>query len=100
MATAHKIARTVSHMLKYRVPYHDSAAAEYNKRFRERALKYLQKKAAKLGYTLSPASQSHRQPELFLSTRLFGQDSPSDYLTQLPGSLCRALPGPAFPQPR
>ena len=54
MATAHKIARTVYHMLKDRVPYHDIGAAEYNKRFRERELKYLQKKAAKLGYTLSP----------------------------------------------
>jgi hypothetical protein len=55
VATAHKIARTVYHMLKHRVPYHDIGAAEYNKRFRERELKYLQKKAAKLGYTLSPA---------------------------------------------
>ena len=55
MATAHKIARTVYHMLKDRVPYHDIGAAEYNKRFRERELQYLQKKAAKLGYTLSPA---------------------------------------------
>jgi transposase len=55
VATAHKIARTVYHMLKDRVPYHDIGAAEYNKRFRERELKYLQKKAAKLGDTLSPA---------------------------------------------
>jgi transposase len=55
VATAHKIARTVYHMLKERGPYHDIGAAEYNKRFRERELKYLQKKAAKLGYTLSPA---------------------------------------------
>ncbi len=52
MATAHKIARTVYHMLQDRVPYHDIGAAEYNQRFRERELKYLQKKAAKLGYTL------------------------------------------------
>jgi transposase len=55
VATAPKIARTVYHMLKYRVPYHDIGAAEYNKRFHERELKYLQKKAATLGYTLSPA---------------------------------------------
>ena len=54
VATAHKIARTVYHRLKDQVPYHDIGAAEYNKRFRERELKYLQKKAAKLGYTLSP----------------------------------------------
>jgi transposase len=55
VATAHKIARTVYHLLKYRVPSHDIGAAEYNQRFRERELKYVQKKAAKLGYTLSPA---------------------------------------------
>ena len=54
VATAHKIARTVYHMLKDQVSYHDIGAAEYNKRFRERELKYLQKKATKLGYTLSP----------------------------------------------
>jgi len=55
VATAHKIARTVYHMRKDQVSYHDIGAAEYNKRFRERELKYLHKKAAKLGYTLSPA---------------------------------------------
>jgi hypothetical protein len=37
------------------VPYHDIGAAEYAQRFREREMRYLQKKAAKLGYTLSPA---------------------------------------------
>jgi hypothetical protein len=55
VATAHKSARTVSHRLKNRLPYHDIGAAEYNQRFREREMRYLQKKAAKLGYTLSPA---------------------------------------------
>ena len=55
VATAHKIARTVYHMLKDRVQYHDIGAAEYNKHYREREIQYLQKKAAKLGYTLSPA---------------------------------------------
>jgi transposase len=55
VATAHKMARTIYHMLKYRVPYHDIGAAEYNQRCRERELQYVQKKAAKLGYTLSPA---------------------------------------------
>jgi transposase len=53
VATAHKIARTVYHMLKDHVPYHDIGAAEYHKRFHERALQSLQKKAAKLGYKLS-----------------------------------------------
>jgi hypothetical protein len=55
VATAHKIARTVYHMLKDHVSYHDIGAAEYNKRFRERELQYLQKQAAQLGYTLSLA---------------------------------------------
>jgi transposase len=55
VATAHKIARTVYHMLQERVPYHDIGAVEYNQRFRERELKHLQKKAAKLGYKLSLA---------------------------------------------
>jgi hypothetical protein len=55
VATAHKMARMVYHMLKDRVPYDDIGAAEYNKRFRERAFQALQKKAAKLGYKLSLA---------------------------------------------
>src|SRR5262249_55704677 len=55
VATAHKIARTVYHMLNEHVPYYDIVAAEYNKRFRERELKSLQKKAAKLGYKLALA---------------------------------------------
>jgi hypothetical protein len=55
VATAHKIARTVYHMLKHRVPSHDIGAEDYNQRFRERELQYLQKKASKLGYTLALA---------------------------------------------
>ena len=55
VATAHKIARTVYHMLQDRVQYHDIGAAEYNQRFREREMQYLQKKAAKLGYKLALA---------------------------------------------
>jgi transposase len=55
VATAHTIARTVYHMRKNRGQYHDIGAAEDNQRFCEGALHYLQKKAAKLGYTLSPA---------------------------------------------
>ena len=55
VATAHKIARTVSHLLKNREQYHAIGAVEYTQRFREREMHYLQKKAARLGYTLSPA---------------------------------------------
>jgi hypothetical protein len=55
VATAHKIARTVYHMLNERVASHEIGAAEYTKRFHERELQSLQKQAARLGYTLSPA---------------------------------------------
>jgi transposase len=54
-ATVHKLARTVYHILKDRVPYHAIGAAEYNTRFRERELQYLQKKAAQLGDKLALA---------------------------------------------
>jgi transposase len=54
VATAHKIARTVYHMLKYHVAYHDIGAAAYDRTQQERELAYLKKKAAKLGYTLTP----------------------------------------------
>jgi transposase len=54
VAAAPKIARTVSHLLKHRGPYHDIGAAAYNQQFREREMRYLQKKAAQLGDTLSP----------------------------------------------
>jgi hypothetical protein len=42
-------------MLKNRVPYHDIGETAYTQRFREREMRSLQKKAAQLGYTLSPA---------------------------------------------
>ncbi len=42
-------------MLKDHVPYPAIGATEYNQRFRERELQHGQKKAAKLGYQLSPA---------------------------------------------
>jgi hypothetical protein len=54
VATAHKIARTVYFMLKHRVAYHDIGAQGYESRQRERELAFLQRKAAKLGFELSP----------------------------------------------
>jgi transposase len=56
VATAHKIARVVYHMLKHKVEYQAVPAADYEQRFRERELKYLQRKAARLGFSLSPAT--------------------------------------------
>ena len=55
VATAHKIAQVVYHMLKFKVDYQAVSAQEYDQRFREREIRYLQRKAAKLGFTLSPS---------------------------------------------
>jgi transposase len=53
VATAHKIARTVYHLLKHRVQYADIGADGYEQQQRERDLAVLRKKAAKLGFTLN-----------------------------------------------
>jgi transposase len=55
VATAHKIARTVYHLLRHRVQYTDIGAESYEQQQRERELAHLRKKAAKLGFTLNPA---------------------------------------------
>jgi hypothetical protein len=49
VATAHKIARAFYHILKHRTPFHDLGGQEYERRAREREIKNLQKRAAKLG---------------------------------------------------
>lgn len=54
VATAHLIARVVYRMLKYRVEYEPLSVTEYEQRYREQQLKYLQKKAAKFGFLLTP----------------------------------------------
>ena len=43
-------------MLKFKVDYQAVSAQEYDQRFREREIRYLQRKAAKLGFTLSPST--------------------------------------------
>ncbi|MEZ4714319.1 MAG: IS110 family transposase [Caldilineaceae bacterium] len=53
-ATAHKIARTVYHMLKHRTPYIDPGADAYNEQQRQRSLRHLQRQAKKLGMALVP----------------------------------------------
>lgn len=59
VATANKIARTVYHMLKYHVQYQDLGAEVFERQHRERDIKTLLRKAAKLGLTLaeSPSVQ-------------------------------------------
>ena len=54
VATAHKIARTLYYMLKHHVQYHDIGAVAYDYKQQDQELAYLKKKAAKLGYTLTP----------------------------------------------
>jgi transposase len=55
IATAHKFARTVYHLLKYRVPYVDIGAEEFVRKQRERNVNALRKRAAKLGFALVDA---------------------------------------------
>jgi transposase len=57
VATAHKIARTVYHLLTHRTPFCDLNPEEYSQRARARDIAALRKKAARLGLTLvaSPA---------------------------------------------
>jgi transposase len=52
VATAHKLARIVYHLLKYHVQYTDIGAEEFAYKQRERDIAALRKKAAKLGYTV------------------------------------------------
>lgn len=54
VATAHLIARVVYKMLKAKVEYEPLSIAAYEKHYREQQLKFLEKKAAKLGLQLVP----------------------------------------------
>lgn len=52
VATAHKLARIVYHLLKYQVPFSALPPAQEDARYRDRALRNLQRKALKLGARL------------------------------------------------
>jgi transposase len=52
VATAHKIARTVYHMLKNKTSYREMGAEVYEAQQREREVAALRRKAAKLGFTV------------------------------------------------
>jgi hypothetical protein len=52
VATAHKIARMVYHMLKYREEYKDPGLERYEAQSRERAIKNLKRKAKELGVVI------------------------------------------------
>jgi hypothetical protein len=58
VATAHKIARVVYHLLKEHEAFEKTTALEYDQQCHVRDLQYLQRKAAKLGYALTPNQPS------------------------------------------
>lgn len=55
-ATAHKIARIVYHMLKYRDQYIDPGQDYYQQQYQDRVIKNLQRRAKELGMELVPAA--------------------------------------------
>ena len=55
VATAHAIARVVYRMLKYKVEYEAINVKEYEAKYKEQQIKYMKKKAQKLGFQLIPA---------------------------------------------
>jgi len=55
-ATAHKLARIIYHMLKYREDYTDMGADYYEAQHRERVIRNLERRASKLGFHLQPAT--------------------------------------------
>jgi transposase len=54
VATAHKLARIVYHLLKYRDAYRDEGTQAYEERQRQRRLKNLERQAKKLGMKIEP----------------------------------------------
>ena len=54
VATAHMIARTVYFMLKNKIQYIYTSAKSFEKRYRQQQIRYLHRKAAKLGFQLIP----------------------------------------------
>jgi len=54
VATAHALARVVYRMLKYKVEYEPLSLNEYQKHYEEQQIRYMRKKAAKLGFQLVP----------------------------------------------
>jgi len=54
VATAHAIARVVYRMLKYKVEYEQINVEEYEQKYKDQQIKYIKKKAEKLGFQLVP----------------------------------------------
>ena len=53
-ATAHKLARIIYHLLKEHQPYAQLDAEVYEQQQRDRAVRQLEQRAARLGFTLAP----------------------------------------------
>jgi transposase len=62
VATAHKIARVVYHLLKHCDAFQGKSAIEYEWERREQELKHLSRRANTLGYTLIPRAASQPAP--------------------------------------
>ena len=58
VATAHKIARIVYHLLKHGEAFDLESAASYDRKRQERELRALNRRAQRLGYTLAPVSEA------------------------------------------
>jgi transposase len=65
VATAHKVARVVYHLLKTGEAFEEESGEAYEQKRRERELKHLARRAQKLGYTLAavPATAPVSQVE-------------------------------------
>ncbi len=57
VATAHKIARIVYHLLITKEPYREESMEEADRKRQERELKQLARRAQKLGYSLKPMAE-------------------------------------------
>jgi transposase len=55
VAVAHAIARVVYRMLKYKVEYDKINVEEYEEKYKQAQIKYMKKRAGKLGFQLIPA---------------------------------------------
>ena len=58
VATAHKIARVVYHLLKHHEAFTEESAAAYTRQRRERERKHRTRRAHTLGSTLTPVATS------------------------------------------
>jgi transposase len=58
VATAHKLARIVYHLLKYGEAYEAETAEDYERKRQERELRAVTRRANKLGYTLTQLGES------------------------------------------